>query len=822
MSKTKSNIEKKFFANVAFPTAVRETFTYEVETDMKISPGMRVWVPLRGSMSIGMVVHVHSQIPEFKTKKVREVLDDAPVITDELLKLTEWMHRFYYCSFGEVIQTALPVGLNFSSTSYLKWISPDDLEALPENTPESAKIILEDLHNQPQLKLEECQKKLKLDFKPALAWLKKKKWVEVWEQPEMNVSAATELCWKWVNNDTLPERIDQIRSKKSTYKWEAAIIFLKHNDILPASNKDLLGYNELSPYVLKKLEDEGFIEKFEQEVSVFSGHQYEYNPDSISELNSFQKPVYNAILKSILAKEYRHYLIYGITGSGKTEVYIHAMQKTLEMGKSALILVPEIALTPQTVRRFYRIFGSRIAILHSRLSSRERFDAWNAIRKGEKDIVIGARSALFAPVANLGLIILDEEHDTSYYQSDPAPRYNAREVASMRAYINNAVLVSGSATPSLVSLMNTSRGKSTLLKLKSRHYGANLPSIEVLDLKQYKKAMRGPFAAPLEIEIRKTIQEGNQVILLYNRRGFASYMQCDDCGHVVECPSCSVSLTYHRPLHHLRCHYCGYTERIPNECPSCSSHEIGTQGSGTQQLENQVNELFPEARILRMDQDTTSGKNAHDRILSAFGRGDADILIGTQLVAKGLDFPNVTLVGVVNADTELAFPSYRSNERTFQLLSQVAGRSGRGSKPGKVFIQTMMQDHYTIQAAQRHDYESFAKEELQHRRPLFYPPFSRIMQILFKGKKADLTEKAAMRFGECLNRLNHGFPVLGPSPDVILRMHNHFRWVIMIKLPYNVKTSVIEHYLDSAFYLYDKYPFKGSSTVRINVSHEML
>ncbi|MEX2656845.1 MAG: primosomal protein N', partial [Balneolales bacterium] len=474
--------------------------------------------------------------------------------------------------------------------------------------------------------------------------------------------------------------------------------------------------------------------------------------------------------------------------------------------------------TPQTVRRFYQIFGDQIAVLHSRLSERERFDAWTSLQNGEKKVAIGARSAIFAPIKDPGLIIIDEEHDSSYKQEDPAPRYHARETAVMRAHINGAVIITGSATPSLVSLRASATGKCTMLKLDNRHAAAQMPEVKILDLKQYRSAMRGPLAVPLFLAIEEALGKKEQVILLHNRRGFSTFIQCDDCGEVLECPHCSVSLTYHKAKKHLRCHYCGFSRLLPEACPSCNSRAIGDLGMGTQKVEAGLEECFPDARIVRMDQDTTSGKDSHEKILKRFGTGDADILMGTQIVAKGLDFPNVTVVGVINSDTELAFPSYRSAERMYQLLSQVAGRSGRGDKPGKVFLQTLMPDHNVLRFARHHDFPGFARSEMKSRRELEYPPYSRLVKIFFKATDEQLAAKIAEIFTEIILRFLPSRLVMGPSPSAIARMNRAFSWESHIKIHPDKGGKYMEQLFDAIFEKFDKERPANAGKVRITIN----
>ncbi|MFW6347462.1 MAG: replication restart helicase PriA [Cyclonatronaceae bacterium] len=809
------------FADVALPVAVREVFTYEVEEELRaaLMPGQRVWVPFHGRIALGMLVRLHNDPPAFATKPLRKILDSRPVMSADMLRLCQWMHRFYVCGLGEVLQAALPNGLNFTTVQMLRPVPPAENSIL--SLPKTEQQIYDEVSARASYSLAEAQQRWN-GAKKHINALKRRKLLEIWEEPTMNEPEKTELVWVWAGREAAQEYFKtRQKQDKKLLKWEQAGLHLFAHNLLPAPTAGLLGRDAITAYTLKKLEEEGFLTKESRPVQA-AEPDYDVNPEAISGLNEEQHAALQDILEAMRSGTYQKFLLYGITGSGKTEVYIHALKAALEAGKGALVLVPEIALTPQTVRRFYRIFGPRIAMLHSRMSQRERYDAWQALREGRKDIVIGPRSAIFAPIANPGIIIMDEEHDSSYYQADPAPRYHAREVAAVRAYFSGAALVLGSATPSLVSLTETTRKKSRLLKLRERHSGAVLPEVKVLNLIEYKGAMRGPLAVPLYRAIIEAVGRGEQVILLYNRRGFSRFMQCESCGEVVECPHCSVSLTYHKRGEQLRCHYCGYSTPVPYFCPDCESHEIKMQGSGTQQIEEELEELFPEFRLLRMDQDTTSRKNAHDKILGAFGRGEADIMIGTQLVAKGLDFPNVTVVGVVNADTELAFPSYRSNERMFQLLSQVAGRSGRAEKKGVVFLQTRQSDHFAIKHAQTHDYEGYARHELSLRKPLLYPPYARLLSVSFKSKDASLGLRAAERFTEVMRKSGLDYPVLGPAPDAIEKIKDEYRFLSLMKLPASIKTNRLERLCAHFLAYYEKYKPEGSSKVKATLSHEML
>ena len=659
------------YADIAFPTAVRRVFTYETRDD-SIQPGMRVWVPLRNEFAIGMVVNVHHNKPSFDTRPVERLLDEKPIMSDKMLQLTEWIHRFYYCSWGEAIQAALPVGLNFSSEKMLKVkkgykgeVDEKDLEMLREI----------DEHEYTQKSAEKRWREG--NEKKRLKKLIKMGWVTIWEQPRQRVDYKKIKHWAIPENVNPDKIISGLTESDKKNKWIQAFIELTEMDT-PLPHRELLEHDIFTAYTLNRIEEEGWIESVDLPVKGHEEHQGIHQPEKIKTLSDQQRAAFDAIKDSLEEKVFKSFLLYGVTGSGKTEVYIHALKYALEQGRGGLVLVPEIALTPQTVQRFFQIFGDQIAVLHSRMSERERFEAWKSLNSGEKRIAIGPRSAVFAPVKNVGLIVVDEEHDTSYKQYDPAPRYNARDVAVMRAHMEDAVAVLGSATPGMVSVKAVKEGKHDLLHLPLRPTG-EMPEVKILNMIEYKSAMRGPLTVELHQEIERCLERNEQSILLFNRRGYASYLQCEDCGHIPQSPESSTSLTYHKKKNILLCHYSGYSRRADTRCELCGSENLKTKGSGTQQVEEEMADLFPEARLLRMDRDTTSGKHGHSKIYQSFLKGEADILIGTQIVAKGLDFPNVTIVGVINADTELAFPSFRSGERMFQLLSQVAGRAGRAT-----------------------------------------------------------------------------------------------------------------------------------------------
>jgi primosomal protein N' (replication factor Y) len=503
------------------------------------------------------------------------------------------------------------------------------------------------------------------------------------------------------------------------------------------------------------------------------------------ELTEEQQKATNSILKKL--DIFQTFLLFGITGSGKTVVYIEILKKVIEKGKDAIILIPEISLTPQTVSRFRSIFGDTIAILHSKMTDGERYDAWRLMRDGKYKIAIGPRSAIFSPLKNIGLVIVDEEHEWSYKQSDQVPRYHARDFAIYRALLAKCPVVLGSATPSVESFQNAKSGKFELLELKNRPLGAELPKIKIVDLKNEIDARPTTESIIISEELEKAIEsrllKKEQIILFQNKRGYSSFIQCRDCGHIYECPNCSISLVFHKKSGKYKCHFCGHEDFAKHNCQKCSSENLSLRGHGTQRIEEYLNEIFSHAKILRMDQDTTSKKNAHQEILRKFGSKEADILIGTQMITKGLDFPDVTLVGVLNADIGLSIPDFRAAERTFQLISQVAGRAGRASKKGEVFIQSFQPEHYAIETARNHDSESFYNTEFMARESLDYSPFSRMINFRISSENLnELTAVSDILETSIKENLTDFAKILGPAPCPIEKINNFYRYQFIFKI----------------------------------------
>ena len=522
---------------------------------------------------------------------------------------------------------------------------------------------------------------------------------------------------------------------------------------------------------------------------------YDELDNSKMKLTKDQQAVVDSVISDI-----NTYLLYGVTGSGKTEVYMEIIDYYLSLGKTSIVLVPEISLTPQMIERFEKRFGKKIAAIHSGLSDGEKYDEYRRISRGEASIVIGARSAIFAPLDNIGIIIIDEEHSDSYKQSDPSPRYHARDIAILRSKYHNCSVLLGSATPSLESMARAEKGVYKLLTLPHRVNGKELPLVNIIDMNKEIRKIKGHFSNELVDAIRSRLEKNEQVILLLNRRGYSSFVTCKNCGYTFKCPNCDITLTYHKSSNTLRCHYCGHGEKVFDTCPECKEKSLNNLGVGTQKIEEELNKLFPESRVLRMDYDTTSKKGMHEKMIDDFREGKYDILLGTQMVAKGLDFSNVTLVGVINADTSLNIPDFRSSENTFSLLSQVAGRSGRSTKTGSVIIQTYNPEHYAINLCKNHDYVSFYKQEMMIRRSLKYPPYYYICNIRVSGKDASYILGEALKIKNSLERNLTSTIILGPSSSSLFKMNNVFRYNIILKYKkednlYLILSKVIDHYL---------------------------
>lgn len=801
-------------ADIALPVPLEHTFTYSIppEFEASVALGSRVMVSFGRKKLIGIVVGFPASTPVKSLKPLHDVLDVRPTFSEEMLKLTRWIAEYYLTPWGEVLRAAMPQGLATEQKRVVR-LTTQDIDTILSTLPKRAskqRAILEALRNG-DLTVGQLQRHTGArNIMAIIAEMQAKGWVTLLEAPpkpkarpktERVVSIPSEVIAR-VRALGNVDNSQAIGLTKKQYALLSSLLTLSNYTTAPIPEAELLKQAHASSAILSALEKKGFVERSMREV-IRTVEFTAIEPPPNLVLNQYQQQACDEIRAAVDANTYKTFLLHGVTGSGKTQVYIEVIRHALMRGKTAIVLVPEISLTPQTVRRFKAHFGNEVTVMHSQMSVGERYDAWRLARDGGVKVVIGPRSAIFAPLSNLGLIVVDEEHEASYKQFDASPRYHARDVAIVRASQQGAVVILGSATPSAESYYNAITGKYRLLEMPERVDNAQLPTIEIVDMtkerrrryEELKKEIQQsgkPFPKPfpqssisklLEQHIAQRIERKEGVILLQNRRGFSHVLECHECGHVEKCDRCDVTLTYHRLKKHLRCHYCGFVKMPPTICPNCQGFDIRLYAFGTQQVEEELRDLFPNARVLRMDLDTTSRKGSHDRILQEFGQGKADILLGTQMVAKGLDFPRVTLVGVISADTQMLLPDFRASERTFQLLTQVAGRAGRSELAGEVIIQTLQPDHYCLKHVVLHDFPNFYKEELEYRRELDYPPFSRIVLVEFKGARETEVHHHAKKFTEFLmdEKFNKHLIVLGPADAAIPKIRNQYRKHIVIK-----------------------------------------
>ncbi|HFI0064456.1 TPA: primosomal protein N' [Streptococcus suis] len=742
-----------------------QAYTYLVSEEFEagIVPGIRVHVPFgKGNRLIqGIVVGLTEELPEGTQdiKPIVEVLDYSPVLNKEQFWLADQMRKTVFAYKITLLKAMLPSLLN---STYDKILRPGlGLEIAEQESLFGGRdqVRFSDLDVSEQARIMRLAQagKILVDY---VAKDKKQIKTEKWYR---------------VNRDQLMQAEIPARAKK---RLALKAYLLEHSDEQPLASLK----KDFSADTLRYFQENAYIEVWEEEVSRTQALFDKVGVSQALSLNPEQAIAVKEILSKV-GQESQTYLLQGVTGSGKTEVYLQVIDQVLKMGKTAIMLVPEISLTPQMTNRFIARFGQQVAILHSGLSDGEKYDEWRKIERGEAQVVVGARSAIFAPLKNLGAIIIDEEHEATYKQ-DSNPRYHARDVAKLRADYNQAVLVLGSATPSLETRARASRGLYGRLVLNQRaNPQARIPEVQVIDFRDYIGQHEASNFTPVLIEkIQEKLARKEQVVLMLNRRGYSSFVMCRDCGTVDQCPNCDISLTLHMDSRSMNCHYCNFQKPIPQVCPNCQSRAIRYYGTGTQKAYDELQELMPNARILRMDVDTTKKKGAHEALLEKFGRQEADILLGTQMIAKGLDFPNVTLVGVLNADTALNLPDFRSSERTFQLLTQVAGRAGRADKEGEVIIQTYNPNHYTIAFAKNQDYEGFYQYEMGIRKSLGYPPYYFTVGLTFSHKSEDLVIKKAYETVQLLREnLTEQIQILGPTPKPIARTHNLYHYQIILK-----------------------------------------
>ena len=796
------------FASVALPVGVDREFTYLIPENLREQAriGVRVLVPFGRQLATGLIVGLPSETTVTGLKEIRDIIDTSPVMPAELVELCEWIASYYLSPLGEVLRAAIPHGFTATSkrlVSPTPRLTPDYIAGIERSSKKRSLLLTTLLVRGPMLSTD-LQKIAGIKaIVPVLRELEEQGYIETEDVlPRAKVKTKTDdfVSLKAISAGSL----DLARKNLSPRKKNAAT-FLAALDLLRAETEELttreLAQRARVPVgTVKEFLTSGLLRADRREVSRAVDYGTEEQTKTIV-LNADQRGAYEAITRAVDAAAFTPFLLHGVTGSGKTQVYIEAIRHCLDRGRSAIVLVPEIALTPQIVRRFKTHFGDAVGVIHSRMSPGERHDVWRLARRGDVRVVIGPRSAIFAPVRSLGLIVVDEEHESSYKQYDATPRYHARDVAIVRGTKTGSVVVLGSATPSAESYHNASTGKYGLLRLPTRIDNVPMPVITIVDMTGERKRQFIAQKALLTIEdrsrpfvfipssISKILEEKitdrlsrhEGIILLQNRRGFAPFVECPDCGYAERCDNCSVTLTYHQAKKHLRCHYCGMVRQPHDQCPQCGGTNIRMLGVGTQRVEEDLERLFPGVKLLRMDMDTTSRRGSHDRILRQFGNAQADILLGTQMVAKGLDFARVTLVGVISADTQMLLPDFRATERTYQLLTQVAGRAGRSILKGEVLIQTFQPGHYTLQHVVDQNFESFFQEELASRKELNYPPFSRLMLVETKGRSAQRVQFLAEDVGAFLKKGSEAFTILGPAPALIDKVKGDYRWHIIVK-----------------------------------------
>ena len=785
------------------------TFDYIIPTRLQsmVQVGMRVIVPFGPRTIQGYVMQVieepNGNIDIAKLKEIKEIQDIKPELTEELIQLTEWYNNYFVTKRISMLEVMLPSAIK---AKYTKVFSIVDADAVPES-------LLVKFDKDGQYPYKEAQYN---DDLGQIVPLLKQGIVSEVTLLSQNVSKKKQRAVSIVEGFDYDSVLGSLEKSKKQYELYAYLLDERHHTVLL---KDLeeMGFSKSSIDTLMR---KGFVEKYDAIVERDPFETRVFEQDQKQQLTDDQQEAYKSILKSIQAHQQRTYLLHGVTGSGKTEVYLQTIEEVLKLGRQAMMLVPEIALTPQMVVRFKRRFGDEVAVLHSGLSKGERYDEWQKIRDGKASVSVGARSSVFAPFKNLGMIIIDEEHESSYKQED-YPRYQARDIAQWRSQYHQCPLILGSATPSLETYARAEKGVYELLSLPNRVNQQALPEIEIVDMRaELSSGNRSMFSEQLRKSIQQRLDKNEQIVLFLNRRGYASFMLCRDCGHVPQCPNCDISLTYHKSTDQLKCHYCGHQEVPPNKCPNCESEHIRQVGTGTQRVEELLQEAFQEARIIRMDVDTTSRKGAHEKLLDDFGAGKGDILLGTQMIAKGLDFPNITLVGVLNADTMLNLPDFRASERTYQLLTQVSGRAGRHEKEGEVIIQTYNPEHYAIKDVQANDYTAFFNKEMNYRKMGKYPPYFFLINFTIAHKEMKKVMEASKHIHKILlQHLTDKALVLGPSPAALSRINNEYRFQILVKYKSEPALHEALKYLDD--YYHDQY-LKEKLSLKIDINPQMM
>jgi primosomal protein N' (replication factor Y) len=777
------------FVEVILPLSLAKTFTYSVsEAEYNyIQKGMRVAVPFgKSKIYTALVVEIHQNKPGlYEAKEIHQILDEKPIVTEEQIAHWLWIASYYMCAIGDVYRSAMPSALLLESETIIAKRNDGFVDEIQLSDDEF--LIYEALQQQSSLKVQDIIGILnKKNIFPVIQKLIDKNILVL--QEEMLESYAPKLVRyvklraKYETNEGLGELLETLKNAKKQKEIVLSYFQLSASERKPIAVKKLIESANSTSTVIKSLIDKEIFEEYYIQVDRvnFSGNTKEEQ----LQLSEAQQKAFEEINHSFTHKDVC--LLHGVTASGKTEIYIKLIEQYIKEGKQTLYLLPEIALTTQLVGRLRDYFGNKVAVFHSKYNNNERVEVWQQVllSSPKAQIVIGARSALFLPFSNLGLIIVDEEHEQTFKQVDPSPRYHARDAAIVLANSFKAKVVLGSATPSIETYFNAQSGKYGLVEIFKRYGNVKMPKIELVDLKDkyFRKQMSGHFSDTLIEGITNALSLGEQVILFQNRRGYSPIIECLTCGHVPQCPQCDVSLTYHKHKNQLRCHYCGYSMAKPTNCHSCTSVHLTTKGFGTEQIQQELIELFPKTKIGRMDQDTTRGKFGFEKIIDSFKNQEIDILVGTQMLAKGLDFENVSLVGILNADNMLYHPDFRAFERSFQMMTQVSGRSGRSEKQGNVIIQTFNPDHNTIQQVVQNNYIGMYKEQLYERQIYKYPPYFKLIKLTLKHRDFDKLKEGSMWLYQVMQQ-NLSIPVLGPEEPPISRIRNEYIRTIMVKIP---------------------------------------
>ena len=780
------------FVEVILPLSLAKTFTYSIsEAEFHyIQIGMRVAVPFgKSKIYTALVIEIHQNKPAlYEAKEIHQILDELPIVTKIQIAHWQWIASYYMCAIGDVYRGAMPSALLLESETLIsqKTNAIIDTSLLTDDE----FLVYEALQQQNSLKVQDIIAILnKKNIFPVIQKLIDKNILvlqeEIQESYKPKLVRYVRLHPKYDSNQGLSELLEILKSAHKQKEIVMRYFQLSAMEKKPITVKKLVEEANSSSAIVKALIEKDILQDYflQEDRVLFNGEIKEQELI----LSAAQQDAFVAIKASFVQKEVC--LLHGVTSSGKTEIYIKLIEEYLEAGKQILYLLPEIALTTQLVGRLRTYFGNKVAVFHSKYNNNERIEVWNQVLQNSQkaQVIIGARSALFLPFDNLGFIIVDEEHEQTFKQVDPAPRYHARDAAIVFAHSHKAKVLLGSATPSIETYYNATSDKFGLVEISKRYGNVMMPNIELVDLKDkyFRKKMTGHFSDVLIAEITSALSLGEQVILFQNRRGYSPVVECITCGHVPQCQQCDVSLTYHKHKNQLRCHYCGYTMAKPTHCHACSSIDLTTKGFGTEQIEQELLSIFPNSKIGRMDQDTTRGKFGFEKIIDGFKNREMDILVGTQMLAKGLDFDNVSLVGIMNADNMLYHPDFRAFERSFQMMTQVAGRAGRSEKQGKVIIQTYNPNHNTIQQVTTNNYLGMYKEQLYDRQIYKYPPYFRIIKITLKQRDFDKLKEGSMWLYQVMSQ-NLNVPVLGPEEPAISRIRNEYIRTIIIKIPHNV------------------------------------